>query len=116
MANEPGLEPGQSSEWVAYLQQLLNHHYQQSVVPENGEFDDTTANAVRHFRQQGGLGDGAGVDAHVWAALTGGDAAQPSAAGSGGGQQADAGAVHHGGGHQPHHSRATAPPGHCRCN
>lgn len=71
MANEPDLQPGQSSEWVNYLQRLLNQHYQQSVVAENGEFDDTTANAVRHFRQQNGLGDGSNVDSHMWAKLTG---------------------------------------------
>jgi hypothetical protein len=81
------------------------------VVPENGEFDDTTANAVRHFRQQGGLGDGAGVDAHVWAALTGGGAAEPSAAGSGGGQHADAAAAHHGGGHRVAPQSGNGPTG-----
>lgn len=65
MAN-PDLHPGESSEWVLYLQQMVNHHYQQSVVPESGEFDETTANAVSHFRDQNGLGDGSTVDSSVW--------------------------------------------------
>ena len=30
------LKAGASSEWVFYLQQMLNHHYQQTVVEENG--------------------------------------------------------------------------------
>lgn len=78
MANEPDLQPGQSSAWVTYLQQLLNHHYQQTVVAESGTFDDTTANTVQHFRQQNSLGGGPTVDATVWAALTSGT--QPSSA------------------------------------
>jgi peptidoglycan hydrolase-like protein with peptidoglycan-binding domain len=65
------LQPGDSSEYVQYLQQLLNHHYQQDVVPESGEFDDTTANAVEVFRAQNGLADGSTVDSEVWAKLLG---------------------------------------------
>ncbi|HET9141634.1 DUF3238 domain-containing protein [Actinophytocola sp.] len=69
MAGEPDLSPGQSSEWVQYLQRMLNQHYQQSVVPENGEFDEATANAVEHFRSQNGLGGGSHVDSAVWGRL-----------------------------------------------
>ncbi|CRK56564.1 hypothetical protein [Alloactinosynnema sp. L-07] len=83
MAGQPDLSPGESSEWVQYLQQLLNHHYQQTVVAENGEFDDATANAVRHFRTQNGLPDGDTVDSYVWDLLA--DAqSQPDDSGSGG--------------------------------
>lgn len=79
MAGEPDLTPGQSSEWVLHLQRVLNHHYQQTVVAESGEFDDTTENAVRHFRQQNGLPDSSTVDAAVWSQLAG----HTAAAGSG---------------------------------
>jgi peptidoglycan hydrolase-like protein with peptidoglycan-binding domain len=67
----PDLEPGESSEWVLYLQQLLNHYYEQEVVPENGEFDETTASAVSHFREQNGLDKESKVDWTVWEKLTG---------------------------------------------
>ncbi len=50
MADEPDLGPGDSSEWVSYLQQMLNHYYGESVVEENGSYDDATASAVTHFR------------------------------------------------------------------
>ena len=69
MADEPDLEPGASSEWVAYLQQMLNHHYQQTVVDENGWFDDATASAVAHFRAQNGLPEGSTVDSGFWDTL-----------------------------------------------
>lgn len=88
----PDLRPGESSEWVLYLQQLLNHHYQQTVVPESGEFDDTTAGAVSHFREQNGFSSGSTVDSSVWDRLTGDStpAAQPAGdGGSGGGTVAD---------------------------
>jgi Putative peptidoglycan binding domain len=67
----PDLQPGEVSEWVLYLQQMLNHFYQQDVVPESGEFDDTTASAVSHFREQNGLDEGSTVDWTVWDRLTG---------------------------------------------
>jgi peptidoglycan hydrolase-like protein with peptidoglycan-binding domain len=71
VADEPDLEPGASSEWVSYLQQMLNHHYQQTVVEENGWFDDATASAVLHFRQQSGLPESSTVDSEFWDALLG---------------------------------------------
>jgi hypothetical protein len=54
---------------VNYLQQMLNHHYQQTVVDENGSFDDATASAVAHFRTQNGLTDGSSVDVQFWDTL-----------------------------------------------
>ena len=69
--SNPDLEPGETSEWVLYLQQLLNHYYEQEVVPESGDFDETTASAVSHFREQHGLKEGSTVDWTVWEKLTG---------------------------------------------
>jgi peptidoglycan hydrolase-like protein with peptidoglycan-binding domain len=71
MGDEPDLEPGASSEWVSYLQQMLNHHYQQIVVDESGYFDDATASAVAHFRTQSGLPDSGAVNAQFWDTLLG---------------------------------------------
>src|SRR3954454_11172870 len=71
MAGEPDLSPNTSSAWVMYLQQMLNHYYQASVVQENGDFDEQTVVAVRHLRQQLALGDSADVDGSIWGALTG---------------------------------------------
>jgi hypothetical protein len=90
MADEPDLTPGTSSEWVMYLQQLINHHYQATVVPESGEFDEVTAYAVRHLRQQNQLPEADDVDGQVWAVLTGtvptgGRSSDPAAAGTAGG-------------------------------
>ena len=67
----PDLTPGDSSEWVLYLQQMLNHHYQQEVVPENGWYDEATASAVSHFRDQNGIEKGDTVDEAVWTLLVG---------------------------------------------
>jgi peptidoglycan hydrolase-like protein with peptidoglycan-binding domain len=71
VGDEPDLASGDSSEWVSYLQQLLNHHYQEIVVDENGCYDDATASAVAHFRTQSGLPDGESVDAQFWDTLLG---------------------------------------------
>jgi hypothetical protein len=70
MANEPELRPGVSSEWVLYLQQTLNHHYQQTVTAESGEFDAALESVVQHFQGQQGLEPTGVVDAATWAALT----------------------------------------------
>ncbi len=80
MSGEPDLEPGVSSEWVSYLQQMLNHHYQQTVVDENGTYDDATASAVAHFRTQNGLPKASTVDEGFWNALLGRGSAEPPAA------------------------------------
>ena len=88
MAGEPDLRPNTSSEWVLYLQQLINQYYAQSVVPESGEFDDTTASVVRHLRNQSGLGDSDLVDGSVWSLLTGGGSAAETTPSEGDDQQA----------------------------
>jgi len=87
MANEPELRTGVSGEWVLYLQQTLNHHYQQTVTAESGEFDAALESVVRHFQRQQGLEPDGVVTAATWAAVTG-DAAPPTehaAAGPAGG-------------------------------
>jgi peptidoglycan hydrolase-like protein with peptidoglycan-binding domain len=71
VSDEPDLGLGDSSEWVTYLQQMLNHHYQQLVVDENGFYDDATASAVAHFRAQSGLPESNSVDAQFWDTLLG---------------------------------------------
>jgi peptidoglycan hydrolase-like protein with peptidoglycan-binding domain len=72
MASEPELRAGSGGEWVLYLQQSLNHHYQQQVIAESGEFDDALAGVVRHFQRQWGMEPTGVVDAATWRALTGG--------------------------------------------
>ncbi|HVK21840.1 MAG TPA: peptidoglycan-binding domain-containing protein [Actinokineospora sp.] len=94
MAGQPDLSPNESSEWVQYLQQLLNHYYQQTVVPESGEYDETTVNAVRHFRAQNGLPESDSVDSDVWDLLTQDQPqpqpqADPAPSGGGGGDGGD---------------------------
>ncbi|GAB3459431.1 peptidoglycan-binding domain-containing protein [Actinophytocola sediminis] len=76
MANEPELGAGVSGDWVSYLQQTLNHHYQQTVTAESGTFDEALESVVRHFQTQQGLPATGVVDAATWAALTG-EAAHP---------------------------------------
>lgn len=71
MAGEPELRESDGGEWVLYLQQSLNHHYQQQVTAESGEFDAALAGAVRHFQAQQGLAANGTVDTATWQALTG---------------------------------------------
>jgi peptidoglycan hydrolase-like protein with peptidoglycan-binding domain len=71
VADEPDLELGASSEWVSYLQQMLNHHYGQIVVEDTGWYDEATASAVAHFRKQNGLPEGEHVDWQFWDTLLG---------------------------------------------
>src|SRR5262245_16667844 len=80
--------------WAAYLQQMLNYHYQQEVVPDSGEFEWLTARAVRHFREQNGLPEGEHVDLAFWSKLGVEDApddASHSGAGSHAGGNAETG-------------------------
>jgi peptidoglycan hydrolase-like protein with peptidoglycan-binding domain len=71
MAGEPVLRAGDDGDWVRYLQQSLNHHYQQQVSAESGEFDAALDGAVRHFQAQQGIEPTGVVDALTWRALTG---------------------------------------------
>lgn len=106
MAGEPDLHPSQSGEWVQYLQQLMSY-YGFWTGPENGEFGDELADAVRAMQTQYHLTADGVVRADTWALLTGGSS-QASDGGAQGGtaQSGDADAleaVHHGaGGATPH--------------
>jgi hypothetical protein len=71
MASEPELRAGDGGEWVLFLQQSLNHHYQQQVTAESGEFDAALDGAVRHFQSQQGIAPDGVVDPTTWQALTG---------------------------------------------
>jgi hypothetical protein len=62
-------ESAHQPRWIAYLQQMLNYHYQQEVVPDSGEFEWMTARAVRHFREQNHLPEGSHVDHEFWSKL-----------------------------------------------
>jgi hypothetical protein len=77
MASEPELRSGSGGEWVLYLQQTLNHHYQQQVIEESGEFDTALESVVQHFQRQQGLEPTGVVDVTTWGVLTG-EAAPPS--------------------------------------
>lgn len=57
------------SRWVTYLQQMINYTYQQAVVMEDGVYDNITANAVKHFREQQHLPPGEYVDKELWLKL-----------------------------------------------
>src|SRR5262245_4814319 len=66
----PTLKTGTSNtDWVKYLQQMLNYHYGSQVVMEDGDYDGQTAGAVEHFRSQQGLEGGQTVDSKVWEKL-----------------------------------------------
>jgi hypothetical protein len=77
MASEPELRSGSGGEWVLYLQQSLNHHYQQQVVDESGAFDAAVEGVVQHFQRQQSLEPTGVVDGDTWLALTGGGSAVP---------------------------------------
>ncbi len=77
MASEPELRSGSGGEWVLYLQQTLNHHYQQQVTEESGEFDTALESVVQHFQRQQGLEPTGVVDVTTWGVLTG-EVAPPS--------------------------------------
>jgi hypothetical protein len=81
MADEPDLLPGEISEWVTYLQQTLNHYYQQAVVAETGTFDEATAAIVQQLRDHVSLPAGAHVDAALWMLMLAGDS-DPAAIGT----------------------------------
>lgn len=73
MAGEPELRKGSTeTDWVTYLQQMLNHHYQQSVVAEDGHFGDELESVVKHAQEQNNLPVDGVVGNGLWAVLTGG--------------------------------------------
>lgn len=84
---DPAQGSGQAApRWITYLQQMLNYHYQEEIVPTNGEFEWLTARAVSHFREQNGLGEGAFVDIAFWNKLGVEDAPETTSTESAGSQ------------------------------
>jgi peptidoglycan hydrolase-like protein with peptidoglycan-binding domain len=95
----PDLGPGKENEsqWVMYLQELLNFYYQMQVVNQDGHFDHQTENAVSHFRDFMNLGAGSEVTREVWQALgaeaPGGNDTSHSSSSSSGGASGSGGSV-----------------------
>ncbi|RZU54369.1 putative peptidoglycan binding protein [Krasilnikovia cinnamomea] len=97
MAGEPELHPHTSSEWVTYLQQLLNHYGVWSG-PEDGDYGDELLAAVRGLQQQYQLTPADGVvRADLWALLAGESSSAPTDGGHPDGGHPDGG--HPDGGH-----------------
>jgi len=69
MAGEPELAIGDSNEWVAYLQQLLEHNGLPTTA--DGYFGDVTKRLVEQFQQDKGLPVTGAVDSTTWSHLTG---------------------------------------------
>ena len=69
MANEPERVPGDSDEWVAFLQQLLEHNG--VPVTADGWFGPNTEEAVKSFQERSGLEVTGRVDSETWLHLTG---------------------------------------------
>jgi peptidoglycan hydrolase-like protein with peptidoglycan-binding domain len=69
MAGEPELVLGDSNEWVAYLQQLLEHNGLPTTA--DGYFGDVTKQLVEQFQQIRGLPVTGHADTDTWAHLTG---------------------------------------------
>ena len=107
MAGEPELRAGISSEWVQYLQQLLQHYGYWSGAAD-GSFGEDLESAVRALQEAYGLPATGVVDASTWSLLTGetnsstaGDADADTASSPGGGSG-------HG---QPHEANPMTPTG-----
>ncbi len=69
MAGEQTVQPGDSGEWVTYLQRQLGIWDHVNAVPETGTFDEATEAKLREF-QEVNLGSATGVcDEHTWSTL-----------------------------------------------
>ena len=86
MADEPELQKGQSSEWVQYLQQMLQYAgYWQGEA--DGEFGDDLEQAVMQFQSAYGLPADGMVAASTWSALTSGSSSSDDTSGAEDGQE-----------------------------
>ncbi len=82
MADEPQLSQGDSGDWVTYLQQMLGYAgYSPGAV--DGNFGQSTEDAVKSYQQASGLGVTGVVDAQTWAALGATSSTATSGAGTG---------------------------------
>jgi peptidoglycan hydrolase-like protein with peptidoglycan-binding domain len=68
MAGEPTLNSGDTGDWVAYLQQLLEHLGLGTGFTA-GTYDETTATAIRQAQRQHELETTGCCDETTWAAL-----------------------------------------------
>jgi peptidoglycan hydrolase-like protein with peptidoglycan-binding domain len=68
MAGEPNLSPGDTGEWVSYLQQMLAHNGY--PVEADGNYGNATSQALDQFQQAHGINTGS-VDSTTWGLLTG---------------------------------------------
>jgi peptidoglycan hydrolase-like protein with peptidoglycan-binding domain len=75
MSGEPELAFGDANEWVAYLQQLLEHNGLPAAA--DGAFGAVTRALVEQFQRSRGLAATGVVDTLTWAHLTGEAGPQP---------------------------------------
>ena len=78
MPDQPELAPGQTGEWVQYLQQSLQ--YVQLMTASEDGFGSATEAAVRRLQSEAGATETGRMDQAAWDALT-------ARVGQGGGQQ-----------------------------
>jgi len=69
MAGEPELKPGDSGEWVTYLQQCLNGFDMYSPVEETGTYDEATEGKVRFVQGTVGVPETGIMDEATWEAF-----------------------------------------------
>jgi peptidoglycan hydrolase-like protein with peptidoglycan-binding domain len=69
MTGEPFLQPGDSGDWVTYLQRALVLVGIDPAPEVTGSYDDATAASVRAVRSTAGLTEGDTTDDEVWAAV-----------------------------------------------
>jgi hypothetical protein len=70
-SEQPTLRKGDDSSdgWVEYMQSLLNHQFDEDVVPHNGKFDSETEKWVIKFQEREKLAVDGIVGNQTWAAL-----------------------------------------------
>ena len=66
---EPFLQPGDSGDWVTYLQRALVLGGIDPAPDVTGSYDSATAASVRAVRSAAGLAEGDSTDDEVWAAV-----------------------------------------------
>jgi len=81
VTDNPTLHRGaHATEWVEYLQRLLNEDAAQSILDEDGQFGELTEQAVKQLQAKKQLTVDGVVGNQTWAALTGNAAAAPGTA------------------------------------
>jgi len=92
MAGEPELKPGDSGEWVSYLQQCLNAFDMYSPIEESGTYDEATEGKVRFVQGTVGVPVTGIMESWSWEAMvnfvTARDGGQDAGSGDGGSEAA----------------------------